>query len=171
MQITYLVQQTIYLGYYLKEQKKSHGILLKKDRKRDPGLIQLYQIIILLNCFGKIVERVVAQQLALYCETYSKLHSGQMNTQKNRSAINDVSILVHRVQKSWEEKKLAEALFMDVKGAFDNVLRSQLFRNMIELSINGNLVAQTRFFLIDRKIQIIIDEYENKERKIEMDIS
>ena len=93
-----------------------------------------------------------------------------MGARKERSAIDAVSVLVHRVQESWEEKKLAGALFMDVKGAFDHVSRSQLLRRMIELGIDGDLVAWTRSFLIDRKIQIIIDGHENKEREIEAGI-
>lgn len=59
---------------------------------------------------------------------------------------------------------------MDVKGAFNHVSRSQLLRRIIELGINGVLVAWTRSFLTDRKIQIIIDGHENKEREIKAGI-
>lgn len=94
-----------------------------------------------------------------------------MGTRKERSAINTISVLVHKtIQESWEEKKLAGALFMDVKDAFNHVSRSQLLRQMIELGIDGNLVVWTRSFLTDRKIQIIIDGYENKEKEIEAGI-
>ena len=70
----------------------------------------------------------------------------------------------------WENKKLIGALSMVVKRAFDHVSKRQLFKSMIELSIDKDLVDWTRSFLIDQKIQIIIDEYENKERKIETNI-
>ena len=169
-QITNLVQQTICLGYHPKEWKKGRGILLKKGGKRDLGLVRSYRVISLLNCLGKVVEKLVAEQLALYCETYSKLHPGQIGARKERSAIDAVSVLVHIVQESWEEKKLAGALFMDVKGAFDHVSRSQLLKRMVELGIDGDLVAWTRSFLTERKISIVIDGHENKEREIETGI-
>ena len=35
--------------------------------------------------------------------------------------IDAVATLIHTVQEKWEEKKLAAALFMDLKGAFDHV--------------------------------------------------
>ena len=127
-------------------------------------------MISLLNCLGKVVEKVVAEQLALYCEAYSKLHREQMGARKERSAIDAVSVLVNTVQETWEEKKLPGALFIDVKEAFDHVSRSQLLKHMIELGIDGDLVAWTRSFLTDRKIQIIIDGHENKEREIETGI-
>ncbi len=75
-------------------------------------------------------------------------------------------MLVNAVQEKWSEKKLAGALFMDVKGAFDHVSRSQLLKCMIDLGIDGDLVAWTKSFLTDRKIQLVIDGYDNKEREI-----
>lgn len=79
-----------------------------------------------------------------------------MGAQKKRSAIDAVSVLVHTVQESWEEEKLAGALFMDVKGAFDHVSRSQLLKRMVELGIDGDLVAWTRSFLTGRKIRLLL---------------
>ena len=64
-----------------------------------------------------------------------------MGGQKNRLAIDVVAMLVHMVQGKWEHKKLAVALFMDVKGAFNHVLKSQLLRRMVELRIDGDLVS------------------------------
>ena len=119
---------------------------------------------------GKVIEKVVAEQLSQYCESYSKLHPGQMGGRKERSAIDAVAILVHTVQKIWEEKKLAAALFMDVKGAFDHVSKVQLIARMIELGINGDLISWTSSFLTDRKVQLVIDGHENREREIETGI-
>ncbi len=41
---------------------------------------------------------------------------------------------------------------------------------MIDLEINENLVIWRGFFLTDRKIQLVIDEHENKEKEIESGI-
>lgn len=98
--------------------------MLEKSGKRDFGFFQSYRVISLFNCMGKVVEKVVAEQLTQYCDTYSKLHSGQMGVRKERSAIDAVAILIHTVQEKWSKEELAGALFMDVKGVFDYVLRS-----------------------------------------------
>ena len=143
---------------------------LEKGGKRDFGLVRSYRVISLLNCMGKVVEKVVAQELSQYCEDYSKLHAGQMGGRKERSAIDAVAILVHTVQEKWEEKKLAAALFMDVKGAFDHVSKGQLLTRMIELGIDGDLVTWTGSFLTDRRVQLVIDGHDNKEREIETGI-
>lgn len=132
LEITRLVQHAIRLGYHPKEWKKARGILLEKPGKRDYGLVRSYRVISLLNCMGKLIEKVVVEQLSQYCEDYSKLHPGQMGGRKKRSAIDAVAILVHTVQKAWEEKKLAAALLMDVKGAFDHVSKGQLIVRIVE---------------------------------------
>ena len=116
---------------------------------------------------GKVVEKVVAEQLSLYYEKYSKLHLGQMGGRKKRSAINAVAMLIHTVQQRQEEKKLAAARFMDVKGAFDHISKEQLITRMIELGIDDDLVTQTDSFLTNRKIQLVIDGHDNKKKEIE----
>ena len=77
-----------------------------------------------------------------------------MDARKERSAIDAVSVLVHTVQESWEAKKLAGALFIDVKGAFDHVSRSQHLKHMVELGIDGDLVVWTRSFLTKQKFRL-----------------
>ena len=169
-QITSMVYHAIRLGYHPTEWKRARGILLEKGGKRDLGLFRSYRVIGLLNCIGKVVEKVVAKVLSHYCEDYSKLHPGQMGGRKERSAIDAVATLVHVVQEKWEEKKLAAALFMDVKGAFDHVSKGQLLTQMVELGIDGDLVTWTGSFLTDQKIQLVIDGHDNKEREIETGI-
>ena len=84
--------------------------------KQDFGFVKSYRVISLLNCLGKVVEKVVAGSLSQYCETYSKLHIEQMGARKQQCTIDAVNSLIYRVQESWAEKKLAMTLFIDVKG-------------------------------------------------------
>ncbi len=169
-QMTHLVYHAIRLGYHPTEWKKARGILLQKGGKRDFGVVRSYRVINLLNCMGKVVEQVVAKELSQYCEEYSKLHPGQMGGRRERSAIDAVATLLHTVQEKWQEKKLAGALFMDVKGAFDHVSRGQLLTRMIELGMDGDLVTWTGSFLTNRKVQLVIDGHDNKEKEIQTGI-
>ena len=121
-----MVQQSARLGYQPKRWKRARGVLLEKVGKRDWSLVKSHRVISLLNCLGKVVEKVVAGLLSEYCETFSKLHPGQMGARKQRCAIDAVASRVCKVQESWAEKKLAAALFMDVKGAFDHVSKTSL---------------------------------------------
>lgn len=64
------------------EQKKAQDIFLEKRRKPEFRLDRSYQGISFLNCIGKVVENVVAQELSQYYEDYFKLYIEQINGQK-----------------------------------------------------------------------------------------
>lgn len=56
---------------------------------------------------------------------------------------------------------------MDVKDAFDYISKSQFLIRKIDLSINTDLMIQTKSFFTNRKIQLVINRYNNKKRDIE----
>lgn len=87
------------------------------------------------------MEKLAAEQLSQYYESYSKLYSGQISTQKERSVIDVVAILINPVKKSYQQKKLAITLFIDVKRTFDHISKTQIITCMIELEINGSFVS------------------------------
>ena len=144
--MTQMVQQAIRLGYHPQEWKRARGILLEKGGKRDLTLVKSYRVISLLNCMGKVLEKVIAEQLSQLSGDFLKLYPGQMGAQKERCAIDAVASLVYEVQQRWSEKKLAAALFVDVKRAFDHVSKTQLAARMLELEIDG---GQSHFSLTE----------------------
>lgn len=75
-------------------------------------------MISLLNCLGKIVEKIAAEAISTYCEAAGVLHSGQMGSRKRCSAIDAVACLIQKVRVAWSGKRLVDALFIDVKGVF-----------------------------------------------------
>ena len=64
-----------------------------------------------------------------------------MGVRKLRSAIDAAALLVQKVQEIWQSRKIAGALFMDVKGAFDHVSRAQLAQRMSDLGIDDDLIG------------------------------
>lgn len=119
---------------------------------------------------NKVVEKLVAEQLSQFCERFGKLHKGQMGAIKRRSAIDAAAILVQQVHKIWENKKIAGALLMDVKGAFDHVSRAELGKRMCQLGIDDDLIGWTQSFLTDRWVELVIDGHINPKHKVETGI-
>lgn len=68
------------------------------------------------------------------------------------------------MQKNWSKKKLAKALFINIKEAFDYVSKSQLLICMIDLGINIDLIVWTKSFFTNRKILLVIDGHNNKKK-------
>ena len=81
-----------------------------------------------------------------------------------------MTLLIQKIQAVWQNRKIAGALFMDVKGAFDHVFRVQLAQKMYELGIDDDLIGWTQSFLTDRWVKLGIDGYINPSCKVETGI-
>ena len=62
--ITSIVIQSLRLQYHPQRWKHAKGILLEKPNKRDCTQVKSYRVISLLNFLGKVVEKVIAEQLS-----------------------------------------------------------------------------------------------------------
>ena len=97
-------------------------------------------MISLLNCLGKVIEKLAADAIARHCEENRTLHQGQMGSRRHRSAIDAVACLIHDVHQGWKEKLLSGALFIDVRGAFDHVDPARLVKRLGDIGIDRDLI-------------------------------
>ena len=57
----------------------------------------------LLNCLGKMVEKVAADLVGAHCDRVQGFHPGQYGCRKGRSAVDAVGVTIAQVQEAWEE--------------------------------------------------------------------
>ena len=88
----------------------ARGVTIPKPGKDDYSKAKSYRVISLLNCLGKVVEKVVATMISEHCEREGTLHPGQYGSRKRRSAVDAVGVLMTEVQQAWGEGKVAAAL-------------------------------------------------------------
>jgi ribonuclease HI len=162
-----LARQCFRLGVHPRAWKTAKGILLQKPRKADYSLVKAYRVISLLNCLGKVVEKIAAEAIAKHCEETQTLHQGQMGCRKHRSAIDAVACLIQEVHYGWSKKMLSGTLFMDVKGAFDHVDPARLVKRMGEIGLDGDLIHWVASFLMDRQVQLVIDGHQGPKQPID----
>lgn len=73
--------------------------------------------------------------------------------QEGRSAIDNIFVLNHIVQKEKIKRNNVYAMFVDLKAAFDNVDRTTLWRILRDRGINEGLIRAKR---IHEEIEVII---------------
>ena len=56
-------------------------------------MVESYQVINLLDCLGKVVEKLVAEELFKFCEANAKLYQGQMGARKKMRLAIDVTAI------------------------------------------------------------------------------
>ena len=155
-------------GYYPTKWRQAVGILLPKLGKRDYNIPKYYRIISLLNCLGKVLEKLFATRLSYLANiptsnSRNLLDSTQLGGRKQRSAIDTVLLLTNYIQEQRARKKKASsnsittALFLDVKGTFDHVSKPQLLSMLTKLQLPQALIGWVDSFLIDRKIQLAFE--------------
>lgn len=155
--LTALVQGCIRTGFHPCTWKTAKGILLRKQGKPTYSVAKAYRVISLLSCLGKVVERAVATWIASYCETNEIFHRGQFGCRRGRGTSDAVAQLVAKVENAWSRKRIALALLLDVKGAFDRVNKQRLLHRMVEVGIAGNIVRWVDSYLSDRQAMLVID--------------
>ncbi len=158
--------------YHSKIWREGTGIILKKSDKSDYSIPKAYRIITLLNCLGKVAEKIIAMRLSYTAEINDKLlNFDQMGGRKQRSAIDAVLNLVHDAQMTKSRGNTLICLLLDVKEVFDHVALKQLVKILIKLKISINLINWVKCFLQNRVIDLAFDDERQKSKKISTEIS
>ena len=94
---------------------------LPKPGLRSKHLPRLYQLIALLSCLGKALEKVVARRLseiAIRTRLISPIHFGAV---ARCLAVDAAAMLTHDKEKAWQDSEMLTTLAFDIKGAFDTI--------------------------------------------------
>jgi hypothetical protein len=162
-----VVKTSFRLGIHPRVWKEAKGVVIPKPNKPDYGVAKAYRVITLLNCLGKVVEKVAANAIAEQCERRQLLHDGQFGCRKRRSAIDVVGRLMKRVEEAWARGNTAAVLLMDVKGAFPHVAKGNLIKRMEEMGFEADLVRWVESFMEERKVIMSMDRKEGDSMDVE----
>jgi len=114
-----------------------------------------YRPIALISMMCKIMERLVANRLIWYLETYNILTNVQTGFRKNRGMIDQIIHLRDTINDSLRKHSHTLGIFLNFENAFDTMWRSGL---MIKLEkrygVNGHMFDWIRDFLTDRTMQV-----------------
>lgn len=144
-------------GYHPKCWKQATGAILKKPQKPDYSIPKAYRVISLLNCLGKVSERILAKRLSYLAETTCLLHPSQIGGRLSKSAIDAALLLSNQVDENKTLKRKTSTLFLDVKGAFDHVSKNRLLAILRRLQLPNSLIAWVSSFLQDRLLRLSFD--------------
>jgi len=132
-------------------------VVIPKPGKPDYTKVRAYRVISLLDVISKLLERTAANLIADHLERKRGLHGGQFSGCKRRSCVDAIAILMNHTQQAWERRKIAGALFMDVKLAFNNVDKMFLGKRMEELGMEADLIRWTMSFMSDGRVKLVLD--------------
>ena len=94
-------------------------------------------------------------RLESYIEGNGLMDAEQEGFRKKHSTVNAVLRLIQSIFNGFEDKKCTAAIFVDLKGAFDNIWREGLIVKLHEIGVQGKLLKWISNFLQDRKLNAL----------------
>ena len=145
------------LGLHPTSFKTAIIAVVPKPRRADMSNPRSYRPISLLECLGKLLEKLMAARITYEVGRFNLVPTNQFGGRDKSSVIDACLSLTHDIQAAWKNGLVASALALDVKGYFDNVNHTRLIRVMEILGFAPSIVAWTTSFLSDRSVRIRVD--------------
>jgi hypothetical protein len=74
-----------------------------------------------MECMGKVLEQIITKRINHDIEQFSLLSISQFRSCPAHSAIDAVTMLVHRIQATRTTNNARALLLFDISGFFDNI--------------------------------------------------
>ena len=138
--------------------KRAADIVLDKPGKPSKDCPLSFRVIVLLQTFFKILERIMNSRLSFVARVTGLLNPHQCGSRAGLSASDGVTTLTHEVKTLQMAGSKVSALFLDIKGGCDNVNPTTLCGMLRAKGVNPYLVSWTRSFLSGISCQLLYQE-------------
>jgi len=137
--------------------KRADSIVLDKPGKPSSDSPSSFRVIVLLQTFSKILERIMNSSLSCVARAAGLLNPHQCGSLAGLSASDAVTTLTHEVKTLQMAGRKVSTLFLDIKGGFDNVNPSTLCGMLRAKGVNPYLVSWTNSFLSGRSCRLMYE--------------
>jgi len=142
-------------GFHPPALKMTDGIVLDKPSKPSYDSPASFRVIVLLQTFSKILERILNSRLACVARVSGLHNPHQCGSLAGVSASDATTTLTHEVRTLQMARRKVSTLFLDIKGGFDNVTPPTLCNMLRARGVNPDLVSWTRSFLTGRTCRLL----------------
>lgn len=98
-----------------------------------------FRPISLAPCMLKIFERCIKNRLDYFMEVERVISGTQFGFRKARSCLDNTAILTSDIYNSFSKGEVVAAAFLNIEGAYDNVIPSRLIENLRELRLPNKI--------------------------------
>ena len=157
--IYFIFRAVFELNVYPDKWKESITVVLRKPGKPSYEEPKAYRPIALLNTLGKLFSSIVADDLSHFCESRNVFPMNQFGGRPACTTSDSMLLMTYRIKEAWRNKKVALVLFLDVQGAFPNVVKEVLIHNMRLRAVPAKYVHLVELMLTGRKTKLSFDDF------------
>src|SRR5579859_7734998 len=157
-----LAQESFEAGHFPTIFKESTTLVLRKPKKPNYTKPNAYRPITLECTIGKVFESIMAETISYLTETYELLPACHFGGRPCRLTEDAMMLLMENIYDTWGEQKVLSAVFMDVAGAFYNVVHQRLIHDLRKRRIPEKVTKWLASLLSDRSTRICFNGTESE---------
>lgn len=154
------------VGYFPKIWKIAKIIPIPKPGK-DPVMATSYRPISLLNCLGKLFEKIVSDRFLQFLEENQIIVNHQFGFRRNHSTVHQILRLTEKISLDFNQDLSSAMVTLDVEKAFDSVWHDGLIFKLIQINCPIYLIKLAQSFITDRSCFVQINDSKSLEYLIE----
>ena len=131
-------------------------------KKDDRQIVSNYRPISLLPICGKILEKIVFDQVYTYLNVNNLLSKNQSGFRPGDSTIYQLLSITSSIFEDFEKYDETRAIFLDISKAFDKVWHEGLIFKLQRNGISGNLLTFFQNYLSNRHQRVVLNGQESK---------
>jgi hypothetical protein len=154
-----LLKACLKAGHHPRIWKEATVCVIPKPGRTDYTLAKNFRPISLLECLGKLLEKVVAKLIYSDMAKYVLVLTSQFGG-RNCSSTTDAGLtLMHDVQSAHHAGLRAGMLLFNIQGFFDNINHNRLVSVFANLGFAPELVRWGSSFLADRTVRLKFNDW------------
>jgi hypothetical protein len=141
-------------GHHPRPWKEAIVCVVPKPNRADYTLAKNFRPISLLECLGKLLEKIVAKIIYREITKHALVPTTQFGGRNASSTLDAGLTLLHDVQAAQKAGLRTGLLLFDIQGFFDNINHERLIQIFTNLGFAPELVLWCRSFLKDRTVRL-----------------
>ena len=152
--IVELLSACLKAGHHPRSWKEAVVCVIPKAKRADYTLAKNFRPISLLECLGKLLEKVVAKIIYREMDKYALVPTTQFGGRNASSTLDAGLTLLHDIQAAHQSGLRTGLLLFDIQGYFDNINHERLIHLFANLGFAPELTSWCRSFLKDRTVRL-----------------
>ena len=152
--LTHLMQACLKAGHHPRLWKEAVVCVIPKPNRADYTLAKNFRPISLLECLGKLLEKIVAKLIYRDMSNHGLVPTTQFGGRNASSTLDAGLTLLHDIQAAHQSGLKAGMLLFDIQGFFDNINHNRLTQTFVDLGFAPELVRWCGSFLEDRTVRL-----------------
>jgi hypothetical protein len=148
---------TLHLGHHPWTTAKV--VILPKPNKLDYSTAKVYRPVLLLECFGKVLEKIIANRFTSDSNLHSILLQSQFGSQPYHLATDVCTLLRYKVSTTINSGRIGGTLLFDISCFFDHLDPSFTAHVLYHLGIDDHTIAWVKDFMTRREVTLSFNNH------------